>query len=127
MPEAIAHFKILESLGSGGLGDVYRARDTQPGTDRRAESPAPANHDGRADLLDALHATAVRLMQLSHPNIAMLFEIGQDEHRKFMVFEFVQGQPLGVADQRPAAAAETGAGVRHQPGGRAGRCARRPA
>jgi eukaryotic-like serine/threonine-protein kinase len=94
MPEAITHFKILEPLGSGGLGDVYRARDTNLGrTVALKVLPPRITTDG--DLLDALHATAVRLMQLSHPNIAMLFEIGEDEHRKFMVFEFVQGQPLG--------------------------------
>ena len=95
MPEAITHFKILEPLGSGGLGDVYRARDTNLGrTVALKVLPPRITTDG--DLLDALHATAVRLMQLSHPNIAMLFEIGEDETRKFMVFEFVQGQPLGA-------------------------------
>ena len=60
-------------------------------------------------------------MTLSHPNIAMLFEIGQDGNRPFLVFEFVQGQPLAIADQRPRAARPPGAGVRHQPR----RCARR--
>ena len=44
--------------------------------------------------LAALLETSRRLMTLSHPNIAMLFEIGQDANRPFMVFEFVQGQPL---------------------------------
>ena len=94
MPEAITHFKILESLGSGGLGDVYRARDMNLGR-TVALKVLPPRIATDWDVLDALHATAVRLMQLSHPNIAMLFEIGEDEHRKFMVFEFVQGQPLG--------------------------------
>jgi serine/threonine-protein kinase len=44
--------------------------------------------------LDALHDTALRLTQLSHPNIAMLFEGGQDGDQRYLVFEYVQGEPL---------------------------------
>jgi eukaryotic-like serine/threonine-protein kinase len=94
MPDAIAHFKILDRLGTGGLGEVYRARDTNLGR-TVAVKVLPEIMPEHEAYLEALLHTSRRLMALSHPNIAMLFEIGQDANRPFLVFEFVQGQPLG--------------------------------
>ncbi len=93
MPDAIAHYKILESLGSGGIGEVYRARDTRLGRTVAVKVLSPAVVSDPAKF-DALGAVAVRLTKLSHPNIAMLFEGGQEADRYYLVFEFVQGQPL---------------------------------
>src|SRR5687767_452297 len=94
MPEAIAHYKILEPLGAGGLGEVYRARDTNLGRTVAVEVLPEIMPEHEA-FLESLLVASRRLMTLSHPNIAMLFEIGQDANRPFLVFEFVQGQPLG--------------------------------
>jgi eukaryotic-like serine/threonine-protein kinase len=93
MPEAIAHYKIFESLGSGGIGEVYRARDTRLGRTvaLRVLSPAVVADPAK---FDALGALAIRLTKLSHPNIAMLFEGGQEGDRYYLVYEFVQGEPL---------------------------------
>ncbi len=93
MPDAIAHFKILETLGSGGLGEVYRARDTRLGRTVAVKVLPPAITADQAKF-DALGDVAERLTRLSHPNIAMLFEGGQVGDRYYLVFEFVQGQPL---------------------------------
>jgi serine/threonine protein kinase len=101
MPDTIAHFKILETLGAGGLGEVYRARDTNLGR-TVAVKVLPEIMPEHEAFLEALLKTSRRLMTLSHPNIAMLFEVGQDGNRPFLVFEFVQGQPLGsVINGRP--------------------------
>src|SRR4029450_13140587 len=80
MPDAIAHYKILEPLGPGGLGEVYRARDTNLGR-TVAVKVLPRRMTDDPVLVTALLDTARRLVDLSHPNIAMLFEV-------------VQGQPL---------------------------------
>lgn len=93
MPEAIAHYKILEPLGAGGLGVVYRARDTQLGR-TVAVKVLPRTITDDPAKLQPLLAAAKDLVALSHPNIAMLFESGQDGGQQFLVCEFVQGQPL---------------------------------
>jgi serine/threonine-protein kinase len=93
MPDAIAHFKILETLGTGGLGAVYRARDTRLGRTVAVKVITPAIVADPAKF-DALGDIAQRLTRLSHPNIAMLFEGGQAGDLYYLVFEFVQGQPL---------------------------------
>ena len=95
MPEAIAHYKILEPLGAGGLGEVYRARDMNLGR-TVALKVLPEIMPEHEPFLEALLETSRRLMTLSHPNIAMLFDIGQDANRPYLAFEFVQGQPLGT-------------------------------
>lgn len=101
MPEAIAHYKILDYLGTGGLGEVYRARDTRAGR-TVAVKVLPDNLASDPARREALLETVKSLVQLSHPNIAMLFDSGVDAERDYLVFEYVQGEPLGqVINGRP--------------------------
>jgi eukaryotic-like serine/threonine-protein kinase len=101
MPEAIAHYKILGHLGAGGLGEVYRARDTRLGR-TVAVKVLPAELTNDPARLAALTNTVKPLLELSHPNIAMLFEMGQDGDERYLVYEFVQGEPLGaIINGRP--------------------------
>ena len=95
MPDAIAHFKVLEPLGSGGLGEVYRARDTNLGRTVAVKVLPRAISDNPRQLQSLLD-TVARLVALSHPNITMLFEAGQEGELRYLVFEFVQGEPLGA-------------------------------
>ena len=78
MPEAIAHYKILGHLGAGGLGEVYRARDTRLGR-TVAVKVFPAELMRDEPKLQFLLETAKLLAEVSHPNIAMLFESGRTE------------------------------------------------
>ena len=89
-PASIAHYNILEPLGEGGLGPVYRARDTRVGrTVALKVVPAPAFPDAaaRAQFLDAARAAA----KLSHPNIATLFDVGEHDGGAYLAYEFASG------------------------------------
>jgi len=93
MIETLGQYKILEPAGSGSLGDVYRARDTRVGrtvaitvvTDQIASIPERREHF----LRDARAAAAV-----SHPNIVTLYDVGEENGRLYLVYEFIQGPTL---------------------------------
>jgi len=93
--ESLGFYKVLDTIGTGGIGDVYRARDTRHGRTVAIKIPAPhiAGDPARREqfLTDARAAAA-----LSHPNIADLFEIGDEQGTLFLVFEFVPGEPLAA-------------------------------
>jgi len=89
----VAHYNLLESIGRGALGEVFRARDTKVGrTVALKVLPAAMSRGMRdLDLLldDARHASA-----LSHPSIATLFEVGTSGDAHYFACEFVAGAPL---------------------------------
>jgi serine/threonine protein kinase len=93
MLETVGHYKVLERLGAGTLGDVYRARDTRLGRTVAVKVPGSGLQADRARL-DALAADARAASVLSHPNIAALYEIGHADGSVFLVFEFVPGESL---------------------------------
>src|SRR6185503_16675435 len=93
MFETLGHYKILDRIGAGGMGEVFRARDTRLGRTVAIKVIAPqiADDPGRRErFLEEARAAAT----LSHPNIAALYEIGEDQGRLFLAFEFVPGESL---------------------------------
>jgi eukaryotic-like serine/threonine-protein kinase len=93
MFETLGHYKILDRLGAGGLGEVYRARDTRLGRTvaiKVLTADIAGDPDRRARLVRDARATVV----LSHPNIAALYEIGEDQDQLFLAFEYVPGETL---------------------------------
>lgn len=88
----VAHYNLLERIGEGALGEVYRARDTKFGrtvalkliTAGALEGPA------RAAFLDDARTAAT----LSHPNIATLFDVGEYDEGCYLAYEFAQGATL---------------------------------
>ena len=101
MIDALGHYKILSRLGTGGMGDVFRARDTILGRTviiKVIPRTITADPERRARFLQDARAAAT----LSHPNIATLFEIGEEGSHLFLVSEYVPGQPLSkVIGGRP--------------------------
>src|SRR5262247_3954896 len=95
MPDAIAHFKVLGQLGSGGLGEVFRARDTRLGR-TVAVKVLPEALKADPKRLDSIGEAAKTAAAISHPNITALFEGGQDGGQYFLVFEFVSGDQLSA-------------------------------
>jgi serine/threonine-protein kinase len=93
MPESVAHYNLLERIGEGGLGEVYRARDTKVGRTVALKLPSPtllSDVARRSRFMDDARAA----MSLSHPNIATLFDAGEDRGRFYLAYEFAQGSTL---------------------------------
>jgi serine/threonine protein kinase len=93
MRETIAQYKVLDRLGAGGIGDVFRARDTRLGRTvaiRFVSSEIANTPERRARFISDAQAALV----LSHPNIAALYEIGEDQGQLFLATEYVPGDPL---------------------------------
>ncbi|PWT80504.1 MAG: hypothetical protein C5B57_12125 [Blastocatellia bacterium] len=95
MPDAIAHYKILDHLGTSGLGDQFRTRDRKRGH-TVAISILPRSIVEDRARLDALLCTARSAATVSHPNIAALIEVGQDGPYRYLAFEFVAGERLSA-------------------------------
>ena len=93
MIEQLDHYKILERIGAGSLGEVYRGRDTRLGRTVAIKLPGTAFQADR-ERCEALTRDARAASVLSHPNIATLYEISDEGGRLFLVFEFVPGEPL---------------------------------
>jgi Tol biopolymer transport system component len=88
-------YEIVSPVGAGGMGEVYRARDTRLGRDVAIKVllEAPA-HD--ADRLRRFEQEARTIAALSHPNILGIHDIGTHDGAPFLVSEFLEGQTLRV-------------------------------
>lgn len=89
----IAHYRLLELLGEGGLGEVFRARDTKVGR-TVALKLLPGGFLDKPTRRERFVADASAAAALSHPNIATLFDVGEDEGRWYLAYEFTPGQNL---------------------------------
>jgi serine/threonine protein kinase/Tol biopolymer transport system component len=91
--QAFLHYRIVEKIGEGGMGAVYKALDTH--LDRpvaiKVLPPEKVADPGRKArfALEAKAASALR-----HPNIVVIHDIASDQGREFIVMELVEGQPL---------------------------------
>src|SRR5579872_4367251 len=93
MRESIGHYKILDWVGSGAMGELVRARDTRVGRTVALRIVSPAIADDPSTLAEFLK-DARAAAAVSHPNIAALYEVGDDGGVHYLACEFVQGQKL---------------------------------
>ena len=92
-PTPIAHYNILDRLGEGGVGEVYRARDTKVGRTVALKLVSPAIVSDAARLQRLLDAASAALA-LSHPNIATLWDLGESDGFHYLAYEFAAGRRL---------------------------------
>src|SRR3990170_3885645 len=89
----LGHYEIVEKLGEGGMGAVYRARDTTLGRDV-ALKLLPEFVAADREKIARLEREARLLASLSHPNIATLHGLEESNGQKFLVMELVPGETL---------------------------------
>jgi len=91
--KSLAHYDILDTIGSGGMGEVYRARDRKLGRDVAVKLlPSALRRDAKA--LARFEREAKALAALNHPNIVTIHSIEQDQERLFLTMELVEGKSL---------------------------------
>jgi Tol biopolymer transport system component/tRNA A-37 threonylcarbamoyl transferase component Bud32 len=86
-------YEIVSAVGAGGMGEVYRARDTRLGRDV-AVKVLPAHMSSSPELRQRLEREAKTISQLSHPHICMLHDVGHQDGVDFLVMEFLEGETL---------------------------------
>ena len=91
--QTIGHYKISESIGTGGMGEVYLATDITAGR-KAALKLLPTRFTGDAERLKRFQQEAHAVVALNHPNILTVYEIGEDHSTHYIASELIEGETL---------------------------------
>src|SRR4029077_18144856 len=91
--QTFGHYKISESIGTGGMGDVYLATDIAAGR-KAALKILPTRFTGDAERLKRFQQEAHAVVGLNHPNILTVYEIGEDHSIHYIASELIEGETL---------------------------------
>src|SRR6202162_325165 len=86
-------YEILSPLGAGGMGEVYKARDTR--LERTvAGKVLPSHMSASPEVRQRFEREAKTISQLSHPHICALYDVGREGETEYLVMEFLEGETL---------------------------------
>ena len=99
--QKIGPYEVLSSLGAGGMGEVYRARDTRFGREV-ALKILPAEFSGNRERLERFEQEARSASALNHPNIITIYDVGSSDSTSYLSMELVEGKSLrAILDEGP--------------------------
>src|SRR6266705_6626859 len=86
-------YEIISAVGAGGMGEVYRARDTR--LERTvAIKVLPSHLSSSAEVRQRFEREAKTISQLSHPHICALYDVGNQDGVEYLVMEYLEGETL---------------------------------
>ena len=91
--QVIGHYRVLEKIGSGAMGEVFRARDERLGRDVALKLIRPASSDN-PDHLRRFELEARAAAALNHPNIVAIYDVGFNDGTPYIVCELLEGNTL---------------------------------
>src|ERR1700758_2903679 len=91
--QLIGHYRVLEKIGSGAMGEVFRARDERLGRDVALKLIRPASNEN-PDHLRRFELEARAAASLNHPNIVAVYDVGFHEGSPYIVCELLEGKTL---------------------------------
>jgi serine/threonine protein kinase/TolA-binding protein len=91
--QVISHYRVIDQIGAGGMGVVYRAEDTRLGRPLVLKFlPAALSRDPMA--LERFEREARAASSMNHPGICTVYDIGEFEGQRYIAMEYLEGQPL---------------------------------
>src|SRR5271166_4602315 len=91
--QTLGHYRIVEKIGAGGMGEVYRAHDEHLGREVAIKVLPPEIFTGGRSL-KRFHNEAIALSRLNHPNICTIYDVDEQSGQQFIVMELLEGQTL---------------------------------